>query len=275
MGRAVIQVLATAEDLDDAPFSGTDDGVPIDRARRARVYGGGMSTTGNLALDYSAMTDIDLAARCARGDAQAIRYLVSAHNQRLFRTAWSILRNREESEDVLQSSYAKGLAAIDGFEGRSSLTTWLTRITINEALARKRSQDRRRRHLEAEGVPMLDSYREQLAKGSHAPSPEAEAARDQLRAMLEQAIGGLPEIFRTVFVLHEIEGMSVEDAALALDLPTGTVKTRLMRARRKLQQALAPEVRAALTGTFPFAGADCARLTELVMRNFEERRLKD
>jgi RNA polymerase sigma-70 factor (ECF subfamily) len=74
-----------------------------------------------------------------------------------------------------------------------------------------------------------------------------------------------------VFVLHEIEGVSVEETAEALDIPTGTVKTRLMRARRKLQQALAPEVRGALTGTFPFAGADCARLTERVMRDFVER----
>ena len=115
---------------------------------------------------------------------------------------------------------------------------------------------------------MLETYREQLAKGSQAPSPEAEAAREQLRAMLEQAIGDLPENFRTVFVLHEIEGVSVEEAALALDIPTGTAKTRLMRARLKLQQALAPEVRRALTGTFPFAGADCARLTEQVMRRF-------
>ena len=117
---------------------------------------------------------------------------------------------------------------------------------------------------------MLETYREQLAKGSQAPSPEAEAAREQLRSILERAIGALPESFRTVFVLHEIEGVSVEDTAYTLDIPTGTVKTRLMRARKKLQQALAPEVRSALTGTFPFAGADCARLTEQVMRSYVE-----
>lgn len=227
-----------------------------------------MTSARNLALDYAAMADVDLAARCAAGDALAVRHLVSANNQRLFRAAWSIVRNREEAEDVLQSAYAKALAAMNSFEGRSSLTTWLTRIAINEALARKRVQERRRKHLEAEGVPMLDKYREQLTMGSQAPSPEAEAARDQLRSILEQAIAGLPEGFRTVFVLHEIEGASVEDASAALGIPTGTVKTRLMRARRKLQQALAPEVRAALTGTFPFAGADCARLTERVLAEF-------
>ena len=231
-----------------------------------------MTARGSLALDYSGMSDLELAGCCAAGDARAVRHLVSANNQRLFRAAWSILRNRHEAEDALQSAYANALAAIGHFEGRSSLTTWLTRITINEALARKRSQERRRVRLEAEGVQVLETYREQLAKGSQAPSPEAEAAREQLRSILEQAIFNLPENFRTVFVLHEIEGVSVEETAQSLDIPSGTVKTRLMRARRKLQQALAPEVRTALTGTFPFAGADCARLTDQVVQSFVDRR---
>jgi len=222
----------------------------------------------SLALDYGSLADVELARRCAEGEVAAVRHLVSANNQRLFRVAWSVLKNRSEAEDVLQSSYAKALAAIGAFEGRSSLATWLTRIAINEALARRRVQERRRKHLEAEGVQVLETYREQLAKGSQAPSPEAEAARHQLRLILERAIADLPENFRTVFVLHEIEGVSVEDAAAALQIPVGTVKTRLMRARRKLQQALAPEVRTALTGTFPFAGLDCARLTEAVVRDF-------
>lgn len=231
-----------------------------------------MSRTGSLALDYAGMSDVELARCCASGDSGAVRHLVTTNNQRLFRTAWSVLRNRQEAEDVLQSAYAKALAAIHGFEGRSSLTTWLTRIAINEALAHRRQQERRRRHLQAEGVEVLETYREQLAKGSQAPSPEAEAAREQLRSLMERAIGELPENFRTVFVLHEIEGLSVEDAAQALDIPTGTVKTRLMRARRKLQQSLAPEVRNALNGTFPFAGLDCARLTERVVAEFEKAR---
>ena len=231
-----------------------------------------MTTNRTVALDYAGMSDVELAGCCAGGDAEAVRHLVTANNQRLFRTAWSILKNRQEAVDVLQAAYASALRAIGSFEGRSTLTTWLTRITINEALARRRVQERRRKHLEAEGVQVLETYREQLARGSSAPSPEAEAAREQLRAILERAIGDLPTAFRTVFVLHEIEGVSVEDAAQTLDIPTGTVKTRLMRARRKLQQALAPEVRSALTGTFPFAGADCARLTEQVMRSFAEQR---
>jgi len=226
---------------------------------------------GQPAIDYRGIADAELARLCGSRDRGAIQHVIAANNQRLFRTAWSILKNRQEAEDVLQSCYAKALGAIGAFEGRSSLTTWLTRIAINEALARRRTQERRRKYLEAEGVEVLENYREQLAKGSYAPSPEAEAAREQLRSILERAIADLPENFRTVFVLHEIEGVGVEEAAEALQIPTGTVKTRLMRARRKLQQALAPEVRTALTGTFPFAGLDCARLTERVVAEFLER----
>ena len=152
------------------------------------------------------------------------------------------------------------------FEGRSSLSTWLTRIGVNEALGRLRSERRRRAQLETEGVPVLDAYREKLMAGSETSPPDASVAREQLRRLLEHAIGGLPEIFRTVFVLREIEGLSVEDTAEALSIPSATVKTRLLRARRKLQEALAPEVQGALSGTFPFAGSDCAAMTERVLR---------
>jgi RNA polymerase sigma-70 factor (ECF subfamily) len=230
-----------------------------------------MTIRPNLALDYRSMSDLELASSCSSGDVEAARHLVSANNQRLFRVAWSILRSRSEAEDVVQSSYARAFEAMASFEGRSSLATWLTRIAINEALGRKRAQERRRKHLESRGVEVLEIYREQLAKGSDSPDPEAEAARVQLRSILERAIAELPENFRTIFVLHEIEGVSVDDIAQTLDMPSGTVKTRLMRSRRKLQQALAPEVRSALTGTFPFAGVDCARLTQKVLTTFLRR----
>ena len=96
-------------------------------------------------------------------------------------------------------------------------------------------------------------------------SPDGAAARTQLRRLLEEAIGGLPDAFRLVFVLREIEGLTVEEASEALGIPAATVKTRHLRARRRLQQALAPEVKSALTGAFPFAGADCAAMTERIL----------
>ena len=99
-------------------------------------------------------------------------------------------------------------------------------------------------------------------------APDDELARSQVRKLMEAAIGRLPAPFRTVFVLREIEGLSVEETAEALGIVPATVKTRFLRARRRLQEELAPELKTVLSGTFPFAGADCARLTELVVERY-------
>lgn len=214
---------------------------------------------------YSALDDVALARLCGARDRDAMRYLITANNQRLFRAAWSILKDRGEAEESVQAGYVNAFASMASFEGRSSLSTWLTRIVINEALARLRSQRRRRERLESEGVAVIDTYRERLAQGSAEPAPDASVAREQLRRLIEHAVADLPDSFRSVFVLREIEGFSIEETADALDIPAATVKTRLHRARARLQQALAPEVKGALTGSFPFAGADCAALTERVM----------
>ena len=219
--------------------------------------------------DYESLDDTALARLVGARDAEAVRLLTTRNNQRLFRAAWSILKDRSEAEEAVQAAYASAFSSMDRFEGRSSLSTWLTRIVVNEALGRLRSERRRRVRLEAEGVPVLDAYREKLMAGSETPPPDAAVAREQLRRVLEHAIEGLPEIFRTVFVLREIEGLSVEDTAEALTIPPATVKTRLLRARRKLREALAPEVHEALTGTFPFAGSDCAAMTEGVLRELQ------
>lgn len=220
-------------------------------------------------VDYAAIPDVDLARLCAGRDREAVRHVLTANNQRLFRTAWSILRDRSEAEEAVQAAYVSAFSAIDGFEGRSSLSTWLTRIVVNEALGRVRSERRRRARLEADGVPVLDTYREKLMAGSEPVPPDASVAREQLRLLMEHAIGELPDPFRTVFVLREIEGLSVEETGEALGIAPATVKTRLFRARHKLQEALAPEVRNSLNGTFPFAGADCAALTERVLKQLD------
>jgi RNA polymerase sigma-70 factor (ECF subfamily) len=225
-----------------------------------------MAERTSLALDYSALGDAELARLCASRDRGAITHVITSNNQRLFRAAWSILSNRAEAEECVQAAYLSGFAAIGTFEGRSALSTWLTRIVINEALGRRRAEERRRRHLERKGVAVLDDYREVLMRGSEADTPEVAVAREQIRKLLEQAVAGLPDAFRTVFVLREIEGLSSEETAAILDVPVATVKTRLFRGRRKLQEMLAPELGSALTGTFPFAGSDCAALTERVLK---------
>ena len=224
-----------------------------------------MTTPNHVLVDYGSLPDLDLAQRCAARDRGAIQHVISANNQRLFRAAWSILKSRADAEEAVQTAYLLAFAKIGSFEGRSSLSTWLTRIVVNEALGRRRAEQRRRRHLEREGVALLDDYRDALMRGSNADMPDVAVAREQVRKLLEQAVGQLPESFRTVFVLREVEGLSSEETADVLGVPVATVKTRLFRSRRRLQELLAPEVATVLNGAFPFAGNDCAALTERVL----------
>ncbi|MEO5578472.1 MAG: RNA polymerase sigma factor [Sphingomicrobium sp.] len=220
-------------------------------------------------LDYESMDDPALARLIALRDPAAVRLVTARNNQRLFRAAWSILKSRTEAEDAVQNAYLHAFAAIDSFEGRSSLSTWLTRIAINEALGRQRAIRRRHAHLNENSVIDIDEYREKLMRGSTSnQSPDADVAREQLRVILETAIGRLPDTFRLVFVLREIEGLSVEEASESLGILPATVKTRHLRAKRRLQQDLAPDVRTALSGTFPFAGADCTAMTDRVLHAF-------
>lgn len=223
-------------------------------------------TAATALLDLDSLSDTELAHRIAAGDRGAVRLVTQRNNQRLFRAAWSILKNREEAEDAVQSAYLNAFAAIGEFAGRSSLSTWLTRIVINEALGRARAAKRRRERLSSDSVVHLDEYREKLMRGSTSgTAPDAGLAREQIRSLLERAIADLPDSFRQVFVLREVEGLSVEDTAEVLDIVPATVKTRHLRARRRLQEALSPDLKSALAGTFPFAGADCERMTERVL----------
>ena len=218
--------------------------------------------------DCATLSDSELASRIATRDVAAVRLVTGRNNQRLFRTAWSILKDRSEAEEAVQDGYLKAFDAIGTFVGRSSLSTWLTRIVANEALSRRRRAQRRSRLLNQESVVVLEEYREKLMAGSVTQSPEKALMRRQIAKLLQTAIARLPDTFRPVFVLREIEGLSVEDTAEALQIPEETVKTRLFRARRRLQKELDPELCDALSETFPFAGADCEALTNRVVTSF-------
>jgi RNA polymerase sigma-70 factor, ECF subfamily len=161
-----------------------------------------------------------------------------------------------------QSAYLKAFAAIDTFEGRSKLSTWLTRIVINEARVRRRSA-RRRAALLRHAMPPGTDIGEEVDAAYQ--TPEQHVANLQLRKALEQALGSLPQIYRTVFILREIEGMTVEETAAALDILPATVKTRLFRARHMLQARLSSLDRTALKGVLAFGGKICAALTARVL----------
>jgi len=211
------------------------------------------------AHDYEDLSDRDLAARARARDAQAIRLITTRNNQRLYRAAWSVLRNRADAEEVVQDAYVKAFTT-GRFEGRSSLATWLTRIVLNEALTRKRASESRKRSLADADITQIDDYREKLMSVSFR-SPEFQMLRAELAKAIEAAIARLPEEFRTVLVLRDIEEMSVEETAEALDILAATVKTRHLRARRRLRQEIDPDFRAVLAETLRFDGENCERMT--------------
>jgi RNA polymerase sigma-70 factor (ECF subfamily) len=223
------------------------------------------------AVDYEALTEPELVARLAAGDTQAARIVIRRNNQLLYRAAWSVLRDRTEAEDVVQEGYVKAFAAIDRFEHGSALSTWLTRIVVNEAIGRLRAAERRRRSLRGQGLALLEDYQRD-STSSLAEAPDAALLRRELAGLLQGAIARLPEAFRMVFVLLEIEDLSAAEASEVLGLKVETIRTRLFRARRHLRRDLGPELRRAVEGTLTFAGADCDALTARVLAAWDARR---
>jgi RNA polymerase sigma-70 factor (ECF subfamily) len=167
---------------------------------------------------------------------------------------------------VVQETYVRAFTHLDGFRGEAQLSTWLTRIALNEALGRLR---RRRLLVDLNDIDAMTDQGE--ARVIYLPSarqdsdPEAAAARAEVRRLLERAVDQLPDPFRVVFVLRDIEEMSTEETAAYLGLRPETVKTRLHRARRLLRQSLDRTLSSAVSDVFPCAGARCARITEAVL----------
>lgn len=224
-----------------------------------------MSTSTAKRRDHSQMTDGELIAAVRGGDGSAFRTIMQRHNQRLYRVARGIVRDESEAEDVLQESYVRAYAALPSFRSEASLGTWLTRIVINEATGRLR----RRRTAETldvleQSTPSGDARVVLFPGLDQNPNPEMAAAHAEIRRLLEHAIDGLPDSFRLVFVMRDIEDMSIEETAANLDIRPETVKTRLHRARKLLRQNLDEKLAGVLRDTFPFLGARCARITDLV-----------
>ena len=209
-------------------------------------------------VPLAVLTDADLVERCVARDEDAVRELTRRYNQRLFRIARGILKSDTEAEDVVQDTYVRALTGLVNFRGDSALGTWLTRIAINEALGRVR-----RARPVADIADDSPEAPENLAADT--PDPETMMATQQSRAMLEEAIDGLPEAFRTVFVARMVEGLSVEETAELFGLRPETVKTRVHRARARLRANLEARLGPAVREAFAFDGIRCDRLTAAVI----------
>lgn len=201
-----------------------------------------------------------MAQRVAAGDRTQFEKLMRRYNQRLYRLARATLRDDAEAEDALQEAYLAAYRSMGRFRGEASLSTWLSRLVLNECLGRLRRSARRQRVM-----PIVSSALEiNAVAGGDSDQPERIVARRDLRSFLESKLDELPESFRLVFVLRSVEEMSVRETARTLGIAEGTVRTRYHRARTLLREALEQDIDRAARDLFEFDGERCDRLISKV-----------
>lgn len=206
--------------------------------------------------------DAELVRRALARDEAAVRAIMQANNRRLYRLARGILRNDAEAEDVVQDTYVRAFTHLEQFRGDSSLSTWLSRIAMNEALGRLRRQ---RPGVEWSTLEKSEAQIIPFPLASQ-DDPEKSMAQREIQHVVEHAIDELPEPFRLVFITRVIEGMNVEETAEILSLKPETVKTRLHRARTMLRDNVEKKIGPVVMEAFPFAGRRCERLSEAVLK---------
>ncbi len=211
----------------------------------------------------AAEDELTLARRIANGDRGAFELLMRRYNRRLYRLARASLRDDSEAKDALQDAYLNAYRAIGGFRGEATLSTWLSRLVLNECGARQRRSARRRDIIPLVSADARVSETESVA--DVAERPDHAAARTQMRGILEGKLGELPEALRVVFVLRSVEELSVAETAGTLGIPEETVRVRHFRAKGMLREALAREIDLAESDLFDFGGGHCDRIVASVL----------
>ncbi len=202
--------------------------------------------------------DEEIVRRVLAGERALYALLLPRHNQRLFRAARAILRRDDEAEDVVQQAWVAAFENLEQFRHESSFATWLTRIAVNEALGRLRRRNRR-------GDMALVEVQDESAMAAEHPSPEEDVAAREMGVLLERRIDALPDLYRVVFILREVEELGTADTAACLGLTEETVRVRLHRARHMLQEALTETLDVAAGHAFRFAGERCDRISRAVL----------
>ena len=181
--------------------------------------------------------ELALVQAAKAGDVGAFEQLVRRYDRNVFRIAQHITQNREDAEDVVQDAFLKAYSNLNQFQGQSKFYTWLVRIAVNEALMKlRRRRPERMVSLDEDVKTEEDSVPREVADWS--PNPEQQYNQAELRDILTRTVQGLPASFRTVFVLRDVEGLSTEETAEALELSIPAVKSRLLRARLQLRDRL-------------------------------------
>ena len=225
-----------------------------------------MTTQTETVISQDPLSDDEVVARVLAGETSIFEIVMRRYNQRLYRVARAILRNDGEAEDVMQDAYVRAYEHLDQFAGRAKFSTWLTRIAVHEALARQRRGNRYQElepMSENDGDPM-DGF------ASMALTPEEQVSNSEIRSLLEEAVEKLPEAYRTVFMLRDIEEMSTTDTANALEISEENVKVRLHRARALLAKTLYERAGMERKEAFNFHAVRCDRVVKNVFERIQK-----
>lgn len=204
------------------------------------------------------VADEELVERARQGDRLAFELLMRRNNRRVYRAVRTVLRDAADVEEVMQQSYVLAFSHLDQFQGTARWSTWLCRIAFNEALARLRQRGRFVSMDAADGQSP-DTWR------STAPDPERQARTRELGRFVEEAVDGLPDIYRSVLIFREIEGLSTAETAAILDVEENVVKTRLHRARGLLRDLIEKRVGEQVDGAYAFDARRCDRVVAAVL----------
>jgi len=204
-------------------------------------------------------SDEEVVRHIRAGETALYEIIMRRYNQRLYRVARAILHSDVEAEDVMQDAYVRAYQHLDQYSGRAPFGAWLTKIAVNEALARLRSRGRIQ-ELEA----MFNGQDDAPVLMSNIKSPEQQASSREMNQLLEEAILALPGSYRTVLMMRDVEEMTTADTAAALDLTEENVKVRLHRARALLRKELFSRAGASRREAFPFMGTRCDHMVRSV-----------
>lgn len=184
------------------------------------------------------LDDLSLVRKCQAGDDQAFRTLVLRYQRKVFSVAFALVKDREEAMDISQDAFLRVYSRLDAFKGESSFYTWLYRITRNLAIDRLRARRGTEQELDETAGWELERGEPGFVAAKLGTNPQRGVLRKELAEQIASALGQLPEKHREILVLREVEGMSYEELAETLEIPKGTVMSRLYHARAKMQAIL-------------------------------------
>lgn len=218
------------------------------------------------------ITDSEIIERVLSGDKDLYELIMRKYNQRLFRIGRSIINDQDEVEDILQDTYIKAYENLVNFKGLSLFSTWLTRILINEAIARKNQKSRMSSIFQEDqysGETNGYNKSEYNNMASDQRNPEEETINKELKNSLEKVIDSLPEMYRTIYVMREIEGMNIAETSECLGISESNVKVRLNRSKEMLRSSLTDIYKE--SEIFEFMGSRCDKIVAIVLSRINQQ----